>query len=332
MSTATTVDTKVDTKVARTTALGYQTHTAGQFTFLRDEYFAHIKYPGGTHIIPIDAFLRSLMRDVAWGFFYGTVNFDSVFGTINHYGTVEMFIGLLNEAYRSTNQHYDETFDSKDLKKVFEGMLDDWTNEGFDPFAAPDETGVPYGPKHGNNKRAITRERIVAQRMTGLPGDLPLRSDKTGQPVNRQFQDVPQDAPEVHAEPGFEKEVHAFNAFGYVSRSDVTWNPSVLSCVHDSQFCATTEEHILPITHGNDRVEWFIQATDEIIWDVEDGKTGKPRAKVVMKAGDVAAMPADIRHRGYSPKRSILIVWENNDGSLPKRYSSGELPPYPVEF
>ena len=33
-----------------------------------------------------------------------------------------------------------------------------------------------------------------------------------------------------------------------------------------------------------------------------------------MKAGDVAAMPADIRHKGYSPKRSMLIVWENNDG------------------
>jgi hypothetical protein len=109
--------------------------------------------------------------------------------------------------------------------------------------------------------------------------------------------------------------------FAYVSRSDVTWNPSVVSNVQDSQFCATTEEHMLPIFHGNDRVEWFIQVCDEIIWDVEDGKTGRPRAKVVMKAGDVAAMPADIRHKGYSPKRSILIVWENNDGTLPQRYA-----------
>jgi hypothetical protein len=79
-------------------------------------------------------------------------------------------------------------------------------------------------------------------------------------------------------------------------------------------------------------VEWFIQASDEIIWDVEDGKTGRPRAKVVMRAGDVAAMPADIRHKGYSPKRSILLVWENNDGTLPDRYARGELKPYPVEF
>ena len=327
MSTATIVNTQTQTR-----PLGYQSFSIGQFKFERDEYFAHIAYPGGRHIIPIDAYLRSLMRDVAWGFFYGTVNFDTVFGTINHYGTVEMFVGLLNESYRAANRHYVETFDSKDLKAVFEGMLDDWTNEGFDPFAAPGETGVPFGRKHGSNTKAIKRERIVAKRIVGLPGDLELRSDAMGMKVNTQFSDIVQDAPEVHAEPGFEKEVHAYNAFAYISRSDVTWNPSVLSCVDDSQFCATTEEHILPITHGNDRVEWFIQVTDEIIWDVEDGKTGKPRAKVVMKAGDIAAMPADIRHRGYSPKRSILVVWENNDGTLPKRYASGELPPYPVEF
>jgi hypothetical protein len=326
---STVMQTKVETAQR---ALGYQTFTAGQFKFERDEYFAHIYYPGGRHIIPIDAFLRSLMRDVAWGFFYGTVNFDNVFGTINHYGTVDMFIGLLNEAYYSANRHYVETFDSKDLRKVFVDMLEDWTNQGFDPFAAPDETGVPFGPKHGNNSKAINRERLVAKRMVGLPGDLGYRTDEKGETVNRQFKDVPQDKPEVHAEPGFEKEVHAFNFFDYVSRSDVTWNPSVVSCVHDSQFCATTEEHILPITHGNDRVEWFIQATDEIYWDIEDGKTGRPRAKVIMKAGDVAAMPADIRHRGYSPKRSMLIVWENNDGTLPQRYAAGELKPYPVEF
>ena len=134
------------------------------------------------------------------------------------------------------------------------------------------------------------------------------------------------------AEPGFEDEVVSFNLFAYLSRSDVTWNPSVVSCVKDSQFCATTEEHILPITHGNDRVEWFIQMSDEIIWDIDDRATGRPRAKVTMKAGDVAAMPADIRHRGYSPKRSILIVWENNDSTLPQQYASGKLTPYPVEF
>jgi hypothetical protein len=311
---------------------GYQSFKIGQFSFERDEYFAHIIYPGNRHILPIEAFLRALMRDIAWGFFYGTVNFDAVFGTINHYGTVEMYVGLNNEAYRANHQEYVETFQSKDLKKVFEAILADWTNEGFDPFAAPEETGLAYGRKHGNNLAAVQRQRLAAKRMVGLPGDLKLRSDEDGFPVNRQFKDVPQNKPEVHPEPGFEGQVHAVNLFAYLSRSDVTWNPSVVSVVHDSLLCPTTEEHILPIIHGNDRVEWFVQFSDEIIWEIDDKVTGRPASKVVMKAGDVAAMPADIRHRGYSPKRSMLLVWENNDGTLPQRHASGELKPYPVEF
>src|SRR2546428_9943410 len=118
--------------------LGYKAFTIGKFRFGRDEYFAHIFYPFGRHIIPIDAFLRALMRDVAWGFFYGTVNFDNVLGTVNHYGTVDLFMGLCNPAYRQANRAFVETFQTPDIKAVFEGMLEDWTNEGFDPFAAPD--------------------------------------------------------------------------------------------------------------------------------------------------------------------------------------------------
>ncbi|MBM3818531.1 MAG: hypothetical protein FJW14_05865 [Acidimicrobiia bacterium] len=150
--------------------------------------------------------------------------------------------------------------------------------------------------------------------------------------MNRMFADVPQDEPWIGAEPGFEGEIHAFNLFAYLSRSDVTWNPSVCSVVKDSLLCPTTEEHTLPITHGNDRVEWFIQVSDEIIWAIEDKVTGRPLARVVMKAGDVAAMPADIRHRGYSPKRSMLIVWENNDHQVARLHQEGKIPPYPVEF
>ena len=309
--------------------LGYKTHSIGGFRFERDEYFAHIFYPGGRHIMPIDAFLRALMRDVAWGFFYGTVNFDNVFGTVNHYGTVEMFIGLFNEAYRSSNRHHVETFESKDLKKVFEEMLETGSTKASTRSPRPTRPARCSAPRRAATQgdHAPAPRRQPHGRPAGRPR-LPHRE----RPLNRQFNDMPTDQPEVHAEPGFENEVHAFNFFDYVSRSDVTWNPSVVSCVKDSQFCATTEEHILPITHGNDRVEWFIQASDEIIWDVDDRATGKPRAKVIMKAGDVAAMPADIRHRGYSPKRSILIVWENNDATLPQRTRRGKLTPYPVEF
>ena len=48
---------------------------------------------------------------------------------------------------------------------AFEALLEDWTNEGFDPFAAPQETGSAFGPKHGSNTEAITRKRLTAKRM-----------------------------------------------------------------------------------------------------------------------------------------------------------------------
>ena len=61
------MSTAVNHTAAPTTGrdLGYQTFSIGKFRFERDEYFAHIYYPSGRHIMPIDAFLRALMRDVA---------------------------------------------------------------------------------------------------------------------------------------------------------------------------------------------------------------------------------------------------------------------------
>jgi hypothetical protein len=167
--------------------------------------------------------------------------------------------------------------------------------------------------------------------MVGVKGDEPIRTDAT-HPINRMFADVAQDQPEIHAEPGFEDELAAFNLFAYLSRSDVTWNPSVVSQCKASLYCPTTEEYVLPIIHGNDRVEWFVQLSDEIIWDVQDRDTGAPRARVTMKAGDVAAMPGDIRHQGYSPKRSMLLVWENASPELPEMIRSGKASVYPVDF
>ena len=123
----------------------------------------------------------------------------------------------------------------------------------------------------------MTRRRVAAARMVGVPGDEEIRTDAT-HPINRMFADVAQDEPEVHANPGFEDEVAGFSLFAYLSRSDVTWNPSVVSVCKDSLYCPTTEEYILPIIHGNDRVEWFIQLSDEIRWDVADRDTGAPRA------------------------------------------------------
>src|SRR6185312_16502903 len=68
---------------------GYRSFQLGSFNFSRDEYFAHIRWTGKngqavSHALSADAFLRAMMRDVAWGFFYGRVDFDSVIGTHNH--------------------------------------------------------------------------------------------------------------------------------------------------------------------------------------------------------------------------------------------------------
>src|SRR6266568_3090415 len=322
----------LDVEAGEPGELGYRSFRLGEFAFSRDEYFVSLTWPTGRHVMSADAFLRALQRDVAWEFFYGIVNFDGVLGTVNHYGTVDLFAGRYNDAYRKAELDHVERLDAPMIRKVFEEMLADWTNAGFDPFASPEETGSAFGAKHGDNIAAITRHRVTAARMVSLPGDEPLRDDGNGHPVNRMFADVIQDQPDIHAEPGFADEIGSFNLYAYLSRSAVTWNPSVVSVCRESLYCPTTEEYILPIVHGNDRAEWFVQLSDEIIWDVEDRDTGAKRAKVVMKPGDVAAMPADIRHQGYAPKRSMLLVWENADSALPQLISTGKLPTNPIEL
>jgi hypothetical protein len=316
---------------------GYKLFNIGSFGFRRDEYFAHITWQTAdakpmSHTLDIGNFLRALMRDVAWGFFYGWVNFDDVFGTVNHYGKVDMYAGTYNGSMKAAGIDCQEEFASDALRALFEEMLDDWTNAGFDPFAAPQETGSPYGHKHGDNRKAVTRARELAKRCVGMKDDLALRTDQRGAPVNRAFADVPQDAPEIHPEPGYENDVHAFNLFAFLSRSQVTWNPSFTSVVKHSYMCPTTEEHILPIIHGNDRVEWFFQLCDEIDWSCSDKNTGKPLARIIMKAGDMAAMPAYCRHQGFSPKRSMLLVWENGSPSLVYEIQHGEASEVPVTF
>jgi hypothetical protein len=243
-----------------------------------------------------------------------------------------VFAGTYNGSYAKAGADYAETHPTDLVRSVFVAMIETWTNAGFDPFAAPQETGSPYGPRAGSNLDAVRRARSTATRCVGLAGDAPLRSDGTGHRVNRAFLDVPQDEPELHLEPGCEDKVHAFNLFAYLSRSDVTWNPSFTSVVKHSFMCPTTEEHILPIIHGNDRVEWFFQLSDEIHWDVGTKDTAEPRARVIMKAGDMAAMPADCRHQGYAPKRAMLLVWENGSPAIVDEIARGAAPVNPVRF
>jgi hypothetical protein len=330
MAVTTEPDVKVDASEAN--EHGYRTFKLGEFEFRRNEYFVYVTWPTGRHVISADAFLKALQRDVAWNFFYGIVNFDGVIGTVNHYGTVDLFAGRYNDSYRKAELDHLENFQTPLIRETFKEMLDDWTNDGFDPFASPTETGSAFGPKRGNNRRAITRHRVTAKRMVGVPGDEQIRTDASGFKVNRHFKDVGQDEPEVRPEPGFESEIASFNLFAYLSRSDVTWNPSVCSILRESLFCPTSEEFTLPVEHGNDRVEWFVQLSDEIIWAIKDRDSGRYRAQVVCKAGDVCCMPADIRHQGFSEKRSMLLVWENASAKIPELIRQGKAPNVPVTF
>lgn len=211
MSEARSHDSPAISTIGPDNYTGYSAYRAGQFEFSRDEYFVHIKWPTGSHMLAIDHFLRSSIRLIAWNFFYGTLNFDSVFGTVNHYGTVEMFAGQFNEAYVKGGLDHTEAFDSDPLLQMFKDMAADWTNEGYDPFAAPQETGTAWGRKQAENPAALGRTRVTAERMVGLPGDAELRTDENGYPVNRMFADVAQDEPLVEIEPGFENDVQAFS-------------------------------------------------------------------------------------------------------------------------
>ena len=157
----TTIDSNV--QCSEPNEQGYREFTLGGFHFRRDEFFVHLTWPTGMHVISADVFLRALQRDVAWDFFYGTVNFDHVFGTVNHYGTVDIFAGRFNDSYRKAELDYSENHETPEIRETFKAMLDDWTNETFDPFASPHETGAAFGIKSGSNSSAVTRRRVAAQ-------------------------------------------------------------------------------------------------------------------------------------------------------------------------
>ena len=97
---------------------GYRSFRLGKFELARDEYFVtvhwHAKGARRSHQMPADAFLRACMRDVAWNFFYGWVNFDSVIGTRNHYGRVDFYAGTFNGTLKEAGVDYLEQFDSDD--------------------------------------------------------------------------------------------------------------------------------------------------------------------------------------------------------------------------
>ncbi len=105
------------------------------------------RWPKGHHMLPVDAFLRALQRDIAWGFFYGIVNFDAVVGTVNHYGSVDLFAGRFNEHYRKAGLDHSERFTTPLIQRVFEAMLEDWTNAALRSVREPAGDGQRVRPQ-----------------------------------------------------------------------------------------------------------------------------------------------------------------------------------------
>jgi hypothetical protein len=151
-----------------------------------------------------DTFLKALQRDVAWEFFYGIVNFDGVIGTVNHYGDVDLFAGRYNDGWRKAELDHLENFPTTRIMATFEAMLDDWTNEGFDPFASPDETGTASGTSTASNTAPSPATGSPPSGWSGVPGDEGCAATTPATRSTGTFADVAQDEPEIHAEPGFE--------------------------------------------------------------------------------------------------------------------------------
>src|SRR5690348_10651904 len=107
---------------------GYRSFELGGFSFTRDEYFVRVgwtaKGQAMTHTISADAFLRAMMRDVAWGFFYGWVNFDAVIGTRNRYGKVEFYAGRYYSAYHDKGLDLTQTFETPQILATFKAILE----------------------------------------------------------------------------------------------------------------------------------------------------------------------------------------------------------------
>ena len=54
--------TLTDVQSTDPNAQGYREFSLGAFHFSRDEYFVHITWPTGKHVLSADVFLRALQR------------------------------------------------------------------------------------------------------------------------------------------------------------------------------------------------------------------------------------------------------------------------------
>ena len=125
----------------------------GGFSFRRDEYFAHINWKttrrpaavahAGHQQLPARADARRGLGLFLWR--------RQLRPRDRHHQPLQDGGPLRAARYNATMKAAGvdrlENFPTEQIAKVFFDMLDDWTNEGFDPFAAPQETGTRLRPQ-----------------------------------------------------------------------------------------------------------------------------------------------------------------------------------------
>jgi len=306
---------------------GYRSFTMGDIEFSRDRYFVQLDWTEGSYVMGIDSFLATTARSFQFSFFVGSFVYDGFFGWTNHYGRVEFFIGRDDPAYVKAGLVKRYILDTEKALEGLRLMLNDWISPQAVPFYEPLDTQSSIGSKqeNGPDVAELGATRIMAERILGYKGDAEPNTESKSSKID-DCKNVIYSPPEIFAEPGFEDELVAYDISEHLACQKPTWCPGVCSMVQDSGVCMTSEGFDLNLWHRNDRFEWFVQLSNEIRWDVEDGENGEKRARIIMKAGDVCAMPHDIRHRGYTPNRAWLLVWENFSPSVHEKVISGETP------
>ena len=162
----------------------------------------------------IGNFLRALMRDVAWGFFYGWVNFDDVIGTVNHYKSVDLYAGSLQRhdegrrrrPARELPDRADPRHLRADARRLDQRELRPVRRAAGNRLALRPQERQQHRQDHPGARagQALRRPEGRPRRCAATSA---ARRSTAPSPTCRRTQ------PELHPEPGFENEVHAFNLF-----------------------------------------------------------------------------------------------------------------------
>ena len=133
----------------------------------------------------VNNFLRALMRDVAWGFFYGGVNFDHVIGTTNHYKTVDLYAGRYNATMKAAGVDRLENFPTEQIAQGLRRHARRLDQRRLRPLrrAAGDRHRLrPQARQQPRADHARARARQALRRPEGRPGAAHRRARRAGQP------------------------------------------------------------------------------------------------------------------------------------------------------